>query len=388
MVDILLLFLAGVLGGTLNSIAGGGSFITFPALLIAGVPPVSANATNTFASCSGYLSGAYAFRKDLLAHRSELTRFVLFGVTGGALGAWLLLQTTDALFREAIPWLLLFAMLLFVTMDGLAKQLVGANLSAIQVIAVRSWIIIGLMLLVLGMRGQVKTLHMKYPGQSLARGVLTFLAPYLFFTSLQQLPLADATVVFFSSSFFLIAGSALFLKERIGPHRWSAVMIGFVGVVIAINPTGEGDLLAYLMVLGATIMYSVAFIWGKRLSEHDSVLSLVFSLQVGMGLVSTVMLPWVWEPMSMRMMAEMTLMALIALAAHYLFTSAFARAEVSVLAPFEYTALLWAVLIGYLVWGDFPDQRTWIGASIIIAAGLYVIHRETLHQRNKKTVTP
>ena len=158
--------------------------------------------------------------------------------------------------------------------------------------------------------------------------------------------------------------------------------------MIAINPTGDGDLLAYLMVLGATVMYSVAFIWGKRLSEHDSVLSLVFSLQVGMGLVSTVMLPWVWEPMSMRMMIEMVFMALIALAAHYLFTSAFARAEVSVLAPFEYTALLWAVLIGYLAWGDFPDERTWIGATIIIAAGLYVIHRETLHQRNKKTVTP
>lgn len=284
--------------------------------------------------------------------------------------------------------LMLLAMLLFVTMDGLAKKLVGSDLPAMQVIAVRSWIIILLMLLVLGAQGQVKTLQMGHPGQAISRGVLTFLAPFLFFTALEQLPLADATVVFFSSSFFLIAGSALFLKEYIGPHRWSAVLVGFVGVVIAINPSGEGGLIAYLMVLGATVMYSIAFIWGKRLSDHDSVLSLVFSLQIGMGLVSTAMLPWVWEPMTMRMMIELGLMALVALAAHYVFTSAFARADVSVLAPFEYTALLWAVIIGYLVWGDFPDQRTWIGAAVIVAAGLYVFHRETLHQRAEKSLMP
>lgn len=114
MLDPVLLFAAGVLGGMLNSIAGGGSFITFPTLVLVGVPPVSANATNTFASCSGYLSGALAFRDNLRGHRAKLPGFVLFGLAGGATGAWLLLQTPDALFREAIPWLLLFAMLLFV----------------------------------------------------------------------------------------------------------------------------------------------------------------------------------------------------------------------------------------------------------------------------------
>lgn len=109
-----LLFVAGFLGGVVNSIAGGGSFITFPALLFVGVPPLSANATNTFASCSGYLSGAYAFRHDLAKHRRELPRLIVLGLLGGILGAWFLLQTPEALFREAIPWLLLFAMVLFV----------------------------------------------------------------------------------------------------------------------------------------------------------------------------------------------------------------------------------------------------------------------------------
>lgn len=108
------LFLAGLFGGVLNSIAGGGSFITFPALLFVGIAPISANATNTFASCAGYVSGFYALRKDMHAHKSELPRIILISLIGGIGGAWLLLQTPEALFREAIPWLLLFATLLFI----------------------------------------------------------------------------------------------------------------------------------------------------------------------------------------------------------------------------------------------------------------------------------
>ena len=114
LVELLFLFGAGFFGGVLNSIAGGGSFITFPALLFVGVAPISANATNTFASCAGYLSGAYAFRKDLYAHKEELPRIILISLIGGILGAWLLLQTPESLFLEAIPWLLLFATVLFI----------------------------------------------------------------------------------------------------------------------------------------------------------------------------------------------------------------------------------------------------------------------------------
>jgi uncharacterized membrane protein YfcA len=124
--DVLFLFGAGFLGGVINSLAGGGSFITFPALLVVGVPPVSANATNTFALCAGYLSGTYAFRDDLYAHKKALIALVLVSLVGGSLGAWLLLQTPESLFREAIPWLLLFATVLFVfgnKLNYLSKQI-------------------------------------------------------------------------------------------------------------------------------------------------------------------------------------------------------------------------------------------------------------------------
>lgn len=112
--ELFVLFAAGFFGGILNSIAGGGSFITFPALLFAGVPPIIANATNTFASCAGYLSGAYAFRKDIMEHKHDLLKIIVISLVGGIAGAWLLLKTPEALFLEAVPWLLLFATLLFI----------------------------------------------------------------------------------------------------------------------------------------------------------------------------------------------------------------------------------------------------------------------------------
>jgi uncharacterized membrane protein YfcA len=126
LLESFILFISGLLGGVLNSVAGGGSFITFPALLFAGVPPVSANATNTFSSCAGYLSGTYAFRDELSRHKQSLLPIIIISLLGGAAGAWLLLQTPGHLFREAIPWLLLFATLLLVIgehVNRLLKQL-------------------------------------------------------------------------------------------------------------------------------------------------------------------------------------------------------------------------------------------------------------------------
>ena len=109
----ILLFVAGVLGGILNSVAGGGSFITFPSLLFVGVPPIVANATNTFAVCAGYVSGAYGFRQDIGKDPKIISFTVILSLIGGALGAYLLLSISESLFLEAIPWLLLVATLLF-----------------------------------------------------------------------------------------------------------------------------------------------------------------------------------------------------------------------------------------------------------------------------------
>lgn len=124
-IDSLILFFAGIAGGILNSLAGGGSFITFPALLLVGVPPVMANATNTFASCAGYMSGAYAFRREIASDRNSVVKVLLLSFLGGVAGAILLLNTPENVFLQAIPWLLLFATLLFLT-GGKLNQLLNS----------------------------------------------------------------------------------------------------------------------------------------------------------------------------------------------------------------------------------------------------------------------
>lgn len=143
--EVILLLLAGFFGGVLNSLAGGGSFITFPALIFVGVPPVMANATNTFASFAGYLSGAFAFRHELKAHKKELVVILLTSFLGGGLGAWLLLLAPEALFQQAIPWLLLFATVLFIwgaKINQLVSQLSGKHKYASQLGAVLLFLVL------------------------------------------------------------------------------------------------------------------------------------------------------------------------------------------------------------------------------------------------------
>lgn len=112
--ELILLFTAGFAGGIVNSIAGGGSFITFPALILAGLPPITANATNTYASCIGYCSGLLAFKEQLASQRQRLVSIALLSLLGGALGAALLVYTPPSTFRKVIPWLLLMATVFFI----------------------------------------------------------------------------------------------------------------------------------------------------------------------------------------------------------------------------------------------------------------------------------
>jgi len=223
--ELLFLFSAGFGGGILNSIAGGGSFITFPALLFVGVTPISANASNTFASCAGYLSGAYAFRRELYAHKKELPRLIFVSFIGGIVGAWLLLQTPESLFREAIPWLLLFATILFVFGGKLShglKQIASYHQQA-------SSIGKGLLLLML--------LSISIYGGFFNAGLGIIILSYLMLAGYSNINSMNGLKLLVSSTVSLIA-IALFVYE--GAIAW------YEGTIVLLGTLAGGYVAAHL----------------------------------------------------------------------------------------------------------------------------------------------
>lgn len=275
------------------------------------------------------------------------------------------------------------AVALLSLMDGLAKWLVGHNVAVIQILALRSLIIISLMLLVFFIRGRVQDLKPLNSRRHLYRGLIGFISPLSFFWGLKFIPLTDAVTIFFSSIFTITLLSMVFLREKVGVHRWSCVIVGFVGVLIVATPEGGGQTLGYVLVLLGSITYSVLFVSGRYLSATESVPSLVFSFNTVVGVLSLALLPWFWQSLPLEYIGKICLLALLAASGHYLITLAFSSSEASFIAPFEYTALIWAVSLDWLIWDTTPSTNTAAGAVIIIGSGIYIAYRE---RRNRDRV--
>mgnify|MGYP000491969428 CR=1 FL=1 len=261
-------------------------------------------------------------------------------------------------------------------MDAVAKLIVSGNLHLAQIMAVRSVVVITLLVLVFGLRGDAASLRPVRFRAQLLRAAVGLLAPVCFFASLRYLPLTDATVVAYSSVFIITLLSALILAERVGKWRWSAITVGFVGVAIALEPTGEGSALGYGLVLMASVSYSALAIGGKLLGATERSSSLVLTYNTLLGVTAGLWLPWVWQPMSGGEIGGIVLFGLMAVTGQLLLTGAYRRLDGSLVAPLEYTSLLWVVTLDFTIWQDAPGARTLLGALIIIGASLVVIHRE------------
>ncbi len=270
-------------------------------------------------------------------------------------------------------------------MDSVAKRLVGADYSVLQILALRGWIIVIGMLCLLPRLGGMAALKSARPGGHLLRVGVGFFAPFLFFSALRTMPLADTTVVFFGGATFLMTAlSALLFKERVGPHRWAAVGIGFVGVVIAARPGGAVFQTATMYAIGAGASYALMMLATRWLGPSEGVFKQVFYYNLGLAVIGSAALPLLFVAMPVRDSGILLAMAGLAAGGQYCLTRAFNLAPVGLLAPFEYTSLVWAALLGYLFWGDIPENAVWTGAGIIVGSGLYLVHRETLAARAGK----
>lgn len=212
-------------------------------------------------------------------------------------------------------------------------------------------------------------------GQGLRAGLMVA-GSFLFIGGLKFLPLADAIAIAFAGPLFTTALAVPLLGERVGWRRWLAVGLGFGGVLLMTRPSGEVIQWAVLLPLAACLTGSLRDIVTRRLTATESTLATLFYTTSAVALAGLVTLPWGWqlpEPSHLALiLASATLMA----AAHYLQIEAFRCAEAATIVPFRYSSLIWALTLGYLVWAELPTPTVALGALIIVAAGLYIWHRE------------
>lgn len=278
--------------------------------------------------------------------------------------------------------LMLLSMFFLSTMDAFAKWLMEHSATSVQLLALRSAIIVPCLILYFLLKGKRAELLPTRPVAQGIRGLLGFIAPFSFFVGIQYLPLTAAVVVFFSSIFFTTLLSIVVLKEKVGLHRWAAVVVGYCGVALAMMPWSGGELKGYFLVLLSSIAYSGLFISGKYLARTESVTSLVLSYNLGVGVVAIILLPWFWVNIELQLYIAVFLLSFFAVAGHFAMTKAFAVAEASQITPFEYTGVLWTLLYDIVIWHTWPTYYTISGAIIIISGSLYVIRREHVQQQN------
>ena len=227
------------------------------------------------------------------------------------------------------------------------------------------------------------------PAAHVSRAAIGLTTMLLAFGSLAYLPLAESTTIGFAAPLFAVALSALVLKEKVGRHRWSAVMLGFIGVLIVMRPGGThvppiGLLLAVLAAFGVGVVTIAIRQIGR--TENTQTTVLWFSLLSMLAL--SALLPFYARVHDAGTWGILVALGVFGGFGQLFLTSSLRYAPVSVVVPFDYTQLLWAVLLGWWIFENHPPATTWAGAAVIIASGLYTVYREHRLGREKPRVAP
>lgn len=280
--------------------------------------------------------------------------------------------------------LMLSAMALLPCIDVLAKKLGEAGLPILIVVWARA--AFGTLLtLPFALRANGPSVLLpQRPVLHLLRAALLFGATWLFFMSLTYLPIANALAIFFVNPLVVTILSALVLRERVGPRRWAAVAVGFIGTLIIIRPGMVEMNPGTLYALTAGLALGSYFVSTRALagSANASVLSLHTT---GMGLLlMTLAMPAVWVPPTSVQWLMLAGVGVIATFGHVLITWAYERAEASLLAPLAFTEIVTATLLGWWFWGHLPDSWTVLGVCVLVGSAVYISIRE--HEAGKRRV--
>ena len=230
-------------------------------------------------------------------------------------------------------------------------------------------------------RGGLSALRLNSTRGHGLRGLLVIASTFLFVTGLQFLPLATAISAIFMGPLFITAMAPIILSERVGWRRWLAVVVGFIGVLVMVRPGTDAFQWAILFPIVGAMCGGLRDLITRRISQAESTLAMLSVTTIFIMLAGIVSIPFGWSELRPHDLVKFAVSGSLVCGGHYLMIDAFRRGEAGLVAPFKYTSLLWAIVIGYIAFGELPDGWTLAGAAIIVSAGLYVFYRETQLRR-------
>jgi drug/metabolite transporter (DMT)-like permease len=281
----------------------------------------------------------------------------------------------------------LLSALLFAALSALVRKL-GDVTPVGQLVFFRSACAIPPVLLIYALRGELmEAVRTNRVFGQLGRGALSVGGMFSNFSALQRLPLADATAISFASPLITVALAALVLKEKVRVYRWTAVVVGFAGVIVMLIPHLDVSLYATagamsVATIGSLFALFSAFcnagtvIQTRRLTQSETTSSIVFYFSLVTALAGLVTLPFYWHTPTGSELLMLIATGVFGGIAHIFLTESYRHAPASVVAPFDYSSMLWALLLGYWLFGELPTGLVYAGACIVAGAGLFVIWRE------------
>ena len=264
----------------------------------------------------------------------------------------------------------------FLTLSDANAKWLGASYHPLQILFLRALIalpVVTALALWLGGRRVLRTGHLRL---HLARGAINVVSACCFYLGLNSLPLAEATAIAFAAPLFVTALSVFVLKERVDSRRWLAVLAGFAGVLIIVRPGTDAFQAATLLPLTTAMLYAVMMTTARGISPSEGMLTTTFYIVAGQFLCSILTLPWVWQAPAIGDLPYFAGVALFSTLGLTLITQAFRIAPASVVAPFDYTGLIWATVLGWVFWREAPDALAYLGAAFIAGSGIYIALRE------------
>ena len=267
------------------------------------------------------------------------------------------------------------AVFLFAIVDATAKWL-GQSYAPVQIVFFQHLFGLIPVAVLVWRSGGFAALRTRRPFAHALRGGLLFASMLLFYTALRGLPLAEAIAVSFTLPLFITALSGPLLGEAVGVRRWTAVIIGFVGALIMVRPGTEAFRAEALLVLTAAFIAALAMLLTRRLTRTETDVALVTHTTLIAGLASVPFASLAWQAPSAGDLGLFVLVGITGGSAAYLMVVAYRNAPAAVVAPFDYSSLIWATVFGWILWRESPEPAVWIGGAIVVAAGVYIIRRE------------